>query len=379
MGQEPTLIQPVIKRLYCSAEVTLQQFDLCLSRFFCNRDGMNFCDLPLRRGDRMRRREFAMLAGSFALLPSAGRGQGAPLLRVGVLMGTADDAEGQSRVAALKQGMRDLKWTEGVNITYDVRWTAGDAKLAQTLVAQLVAQKPDLILGVNTPIVRALRQSTDTIPVVFAGLSDPVGDGIVTSLARPGGNITGFSSFEPEMASKWLQLLNEIVPKLQRVAVMYNPNTAPHTLFWPTLEVTAPTIPVALVRATVESKTAIESMITGFASDRGMGLILLPDSFTASHREMIYELLERYRLPAIWPIPYHVASGGLIAYGPDFADQFRRSATYVDRILRGTSTPAELPVQQPVKFELKINLKVAKKLGLEVRPFLLALADEVIE
>ena len=330
----------------------------------------------------MRRRDFLSLLGgaSAAAWPlAAGAEQDGRIRRVGVLMGTLNDQEGQARVAAFRQGMLDLKWAEGINIAFEIRWAAGDVALVKAQVAEIIALAPDVIFGSNSPIMRALKPATQKIPIVFAGLADPVGDGIVTSLSKPGGNITGFSSFEPGLAGKWLQLLKEIAPGLQRVAVMYNPSTAPHTLFWPTLEAAAPSMGLSLIRAAVQDVAALETTIAAQAASAGGGLVLLPDAFTSSHRESIYASAERHRIPAIWPLPFHAPAGGLIAYGPDFVDQFRRAATYVDRILRGANTAADLPVQQPTKFELKINLKTAKALGLVVPPTLLATADEVFE
>ncbi len=330
----------------------------------------------------MKRREFFTLAGGVALAmwPLAVRAQqDVRVRRVGVLMGATDDVEGQRRLAALRQGLRDLKWIEGTNIALEIRWAGGDAARAEAMVKEMVGLAPDLIVGVNSPIMRALKLATQAIPIVFAGLADPVGDGIVPSLARPGGNITGFASFEPGMAGKWLQLLKEIAPATRRVAVVYNPSTAPHSLFWPTLDATAPALGLSLIRATVQDVPALEATIAALATAPGAGLALLPDAFTTSHRKLIYALSERYRVPAVWSQPFHASDGGLIAYGPDFVDQFRRAASYVDRILRGSSTPADLPVQQPIKFELRINLKTAKALGLTVPQILMATADEVIE
>jgi len=330
----------------------------------------------------MRRRVFLALFGGVAAAawPAAADAQkDARVRRIGVLMGAANDAEGQTRLSALKQGMQDLKWVEGASVTYSIGWAAGDAALARSLVEEMVGSAPDLIVGINSPMVRALKTATDKIPIVFAGLADPVGDGIVTSLARPGGNVTGFSSFEPGIAGKWLQYLKEIAPATQRVSVLFNPNTAPYSLFWSTLETTAPTMGLSIVRAEVQDASTLEAAIGTQAATPGGGILVLPDSFLYSHRTLIYALAVKHRLPAVWPIPFHAASGGLVAYGPDFVDQFRRAATYVDRILRSTSTPAELPVQQPTKFELKINVKTAKAIGIFVPPTLLALADEVIE
>jgi putative ABC transport system substrate-binding protein len=225
---------------------------------------------------------------------------------------------------------------------------------------------------------RALKPATQTIPIVFAGLADPVGDGIVASLAHPGGNITGFASFNGPIAGLWLQNLKQIAPATKRVAVLYNPDTAPHALFWPTLESIAPTTGVTLIRATVRDVAAIEAAIAAVAGAPGGAVLLLPDTFTARHRKLIHPLLARHAVPAIFPLREWVPEGGLIAYGPDFVDQFRRAAGHVDRILRGTK-PSDLAVQQPVKFEMAINMNTARALGLTVPRLLLAQADEVIE
>ena len=329
----------------------------------------------------MKRRAFiAVLGGAtIAPLPVAGRAQqGERMRRVGVLMGTVDDPVGHARRQVFRQGLQDLKWKEGTNIQMDIRWGAGDVALIRAHIAELVGLAPDVILGTNTPVVRALKPATQTIPIVFAGLADPIGDGIVTSLANPGGNITGFSSFNAPIAGNWLQLLKEISPGIKRVAVIYNPDTAPHSLFWPVLETAAPSIGVTLTRATVRDATTIESAIAAVAGEPGGSLLVLPDVFTARHRALIITLVDRHRVSTIYPLREWVPEGGLMSYGPDFTDQFRRAASYVDRILRGTS-PADLAIQQPTKFEMVINLKTAKTLGLTVPPLLLAQADEVIE
>ena len=329
----------------------------------------------------MRRRDFIGFGGAtLAAWPLSTRAQqDGRVRRVGVLMGNAADQVGQGRVAAFREGMQTLKWIEGGNIAYEVRWAAGDVAVVKMQVAEIVGLAPDMILASNTPIVRALKTATQKIPIVFAGLSDPVGDGIVASLAKPGGNITGFSSFEAGMAGKWLQLLKEIAPGTQRVAVLYNPSTAPYSMFWPTLETSASALGVMLVNTTAETPAAIEAVIADTAGTPASAVILLPDVFTTRHRALIVAALAQHKLPAVWALPFYANDGGLIAYGPDFEDQFRRAAAYVDRILRGASTPADMPVQQPTKFELKINLKTAKALGLTVPPTLLATADELIE
>jgi putative ABC transport system substrate-binding protein len=235
-----------------------------------------------------------------------------------------------------------------------------------------------VILGTNTPTVRALHQLTNTIPIVFAGQSDPVGDGFVASLAKPGGNITGFSSLDAAIIGKWLQLLKEVAPGTQRVAVMFNPQTATQSIYLPVLEAAAPSFKVTIVSATVRDAGEIETAIATLGREPGVGLVLIPDVFTSLHRRLIYPLVAQHRVPTVYPFGFHPPDGGLMSYGSDITDQFRQAASYVDRILHGAK-PADLPVQAPTKFELVINLKTAKALGLDVPQTLLATADEVIE
>jgi putative tryptophan/tyrosine transport system substrate-binding protein len=327
-----------------------------------------------------RRQFISALGGTVVAWPLAARAQQTSRMRrIGVLMGQAEsDPEGQARVAAFRLGLQELRWTEGNNVHTDIRWGAGDATRIKTFVAELVNLTPDVILGVNTPVVRALKQATQTIPIVFAALSDPIGDGIVTSLSKPGGNITGFSGFDPAIAGKWLQLLKEISPGIVRVAVIFNPDTAPDSIFWPALEAAAPLVGVTLIRATVRDPAAIESAIAAVASTPGGGLVVMPDIFTALHRAVIIASAARHRLPAVYPFRYHIVDGGLISYGPDYIEQFRRAASYIDRILKGEK-PSDLPVQAPTKFEFVINRKTAKALAIDIPPLMLANADEVIE
>jgi putative ABC transport system substrate-binding protein len=327
----------------------------------------------------MRRREFIAAFGSLAAWPIAARAQqpGAAK-RIAVLMGTAEDADGKGRLAAFRQGLQDLNWVEGRNVQFDVRWGAGDASRTRGFATELVGLAPDAILATNTPTARALKQATEKIPIVFSGLADPIADGIVASLSNPGGNITGFTSFNAEIAGKWLQLLKEASPALERVVAIYNPDTAPYAIFLPVMEVVAPQIGLTLVRATVGDKTGIENAIRGTASQPNSGLMVMPDVFTTLHRETIFELAAGGRLPTMCATRYYSLAGGLISYGSNFNALMAQAATYVDRILRGEK-PRDLPVQEPTKYELIINLKTAKALGLTLPPTLLARADEVID
>lgn len=320
------------------------------------------------------------LMGGLLALPFAARAQqDARTRRIGILMGTAEsDPEAQARVAAFRRGLQDLKWVEGRNIRIDLRWGTGDAIRVKAYAAELASLAPDVILATNTPTVRALQQATRAIPTVFVGLADPVGDGAVTSLSKPDANITGFSSFDTSIAGKWLQLLKEISPNTVRVAVIFNPDTAPHSLFMPALEAAAPSVGLKLIRAIVRDAAAIENAIGTLQREPGAGLVVMPDIFVTGHRELVIALAVRNRVPTIYPFRYWVAQGGLLAYGPDIVDQFRRVATYVDRILHGAK-PADLPVQAATKFELAINLKTAKAVGLTIPQSLLVRADEVIE
>jgi putative ABC transport system substrate-binding protein len=237
---------------------------------------------------------------------------------------------------------------------------------------------PDVILATNTPTARALKQATATIPVVFAGLSDPIADGIVASLSKPAGNFTGFTSFNSAIAGKWLQLLKEISPRIERVTVIYNPSTAPHAIFLPVMRVVAPQIGVTLIEAPVADKSAIEDALGKLAGTSGSGVIVMPDVFTALHRDTIFGMTSRNRLPTVSPLRVFASAGSLISYGSNFDELFVQAATYVDRILKGEK-PGDLPVQEPTKYELIVNLKTAKAIGLELPPSLLATADEVIE
>jgi putative ABC transport system substrate-binding protein len=328
------------------------------------------------------RREFIMLlGGAAAAWPLAARAQqGQRMRRVGVLMPLATgDPEVRLRVAALEQGLRDLGWVDSRNLRIDYRWVTDDPDRLPGEVAALVAAAPDVILANSTPVLSELRKQSTTLPIVFVQVTDPVGSGFVPNLARPGGNLTGFINFEFAISGKWLQTLKEVAPAVTRIAVVFNPQAAPYAaaLLQP-IEVAAQTFAGAVMTAPAADAAAIEAVVTAFAHTPNGGLIVLPDVSTARHRDLIIALATRHRLPAIYPYRYYAVSGGLISYGPDTIDPFRRAAGYVDRILKGEK-PADLPVQVPTKYELVINLKTAKALGLDVPWFLQQRADEVIE
>ena len=328
----------------------------------------------------MRRREFMTVLGGAAIgWPLAARAQGERMRRIGVLMGIAEsDPARQSFVTAFTEALEELGWSSGRNIRIEYRWGAGDAERIRNFARELVEMQLDLIVGHTTPVVAALKAQTRTIPIVFTQVSDPVGSGFIDGFAKPGGNITGFTNLESSMSSKLVELLKEVAPTITRVAVMFNPDTAPDrgTYFLRPVEAAAPSLHVEVIPAPVHNDAEIESAITTLVP--GTGLIVMPDIFILAHREQILALADRHRLPAAYAYRLFAASGGLLSYGTDLADLFRRAARYVDRILTGTK-PAELPVQQPTKFELVINLKTAKTLGLNVPLSLQAGADEVIE
>jgi putative ABC transport system substrate-binding protein len=299
-------------------------------------------------------------------------------MRIAVLMGVADEPEGQARLAAFQRGLHDLKWEEGRTVHIDIRWGAGDASKIKVYASELVDLAPDVILATNTPTARTLKQATKSIPIVFAGLSDPIGDGIVESLSRPAGNITGFTSFNAEIGGKWLELLNEIAPATKRAAVIFNPRTATQAIFLPIMEALAPRMGIALMRAEVSDQASISGAIGKLAGTPGAGLVLIPDVFLAENRKMIFGLATAAKLPTVCPVSVFARDGGLLAYGSNFLDLFREAAGYVDRILKGEK-PGNLPVQNPTRYELVINLKTARALGANIPPTLLTRADEVIE
>jgi putative tryptophan/tyrosine transport system substrate-binding protein len=329
----------------------------------------------------MRRREFITLLGGAAAWPLAARAQqttGMP--RIGVLMGYAEnDREGQANVAAFQGGLQKLGWTEGRNIRLDTRWAAAEADLMQRFAKELVALQPDLILTQNTPATAAVVQQTRTIPIIFANVSDPVGSGFVAGLPRPGGNVTGLIDIDASMAGKWLGLLKEVAPRVARVAFLFNPVTAPFAEYYVTpFKAAAASFAVEAIAAPVRDTSELASVVAGQAREPDGGLIVMPEAFMNIHRAEVTSLAAHYRLPAVYPRRFFAELGGLLSYGNDQSDNFRRAAGYVDRILKGEK-PADLPVQTPTKFELVINLKTAKTLGLTVPFGLLNAADEVIE
>jgi putative ABC transport system substrate-binding protein len=328
----------------------------------------------------MRRREFITLLGAAAAWPLVVHAQQRqPMRRIGVLMNlAADDPEGQARVAAFLQGLQETGWAVGQNAQIDIRWGAGDAERSQKNATELVALAPDVIFATTFPTVSALQQATRAIPIVFAGVVDPVGAGLVASLARPGGNTTGFAGFEYGLSAKWLELLKQIVPHLTRVAVLRDSLTPVGIGQLAAIQGVASSFGVELSPLVMRDVGEIEPALAAFARGPNDGLIVTIGTLTDGHREVISALAARHRLPAVYPFPFFVRSGGLISYGPDVNDSYRRAARYVDRILKGEK-PADLPVQQPTKIDLAINLKVAKSLGLEIPAMLLSRADEVIE
>jgi ABC-type uncharacterized transport system substrate-binding protein len=330
----------------------------------------------------MRRREFiALLGGAAAAWPLAAGAQPAERIRrIGVLMAYAEsDPEAQAFVAAFRKGLQKFGWTEGRNVRIDTRWAALGAEAMQRFAKELVALQPDLILSQTTPTTAALLQESRTIPIVFANISDPVGSGFVASLPQPGGNATGFINLEGSMAGKWLELLKGIAPRVNRVAFLFNPATATYAEYYLNpFKAAAASFAVEANAAPVHDTSGIETVISAQAREPNGGLVVMPDSFTSFHRAEITLLASRYRLPAVYPHRIFAELGGLLAYGTDRPDLFRRAATYADRILKGAK-PADLPVQLPTKFELVINLKTARTLGLDVPLHLQQRADEVIE
>ena len=331
----------------------------------------------------MRRRDFiSICSGAAVAWPLMARAQQPEhVRRIGVLMPFAtDSAEAKGIVAALRQGLRELGWTEGRNIRVEYRWGGGDVERTRAYAKELVGLSPDVIFAFFNAQLAPISRETRTIPVVFVGASDPVGAGYVASFARPGGNITGFTLYEPSLAGKWLGVLKEIAPGVARVAIMVNPDTAilRGTFYSRAFETAAATLKVEPVTATVHSAGDIEAAIAALGQHPDNGLIVAPDTFTVTHAELIITLAARHRLPAVYAFRENAIVGGLISYGPDTLDTVQRSASYIDRILK-SEKPGDLPVQAPTKFELVVNLKTARALGLTIPESFLLRADSVIE
>ena len=330
----------------------------------------------------MRRREFiTLLGGAAATWPLIARAQQSESMRrIGVLPGGADtdDPRSQPNIAAFRQALQQLGWTDGRNVKIDYRWPAGDADKTRRYAAELVALAPDVILAIGTPSLASLLQVTRTVPIVFVAVADPIGAGFVDILSRPGGNTTGFVLFDYSLSTKWLELLKEIAPGVTRAAVLRDPAISSGTGQWGAISSAAPSLGVEVSPVDVRDAPEIERGVAAFARSGNGGLIVTGSPLSLIHRDLIIALAARHRLPAVYFLRPFVASGGLISYGSDVADQARRAAGYVDRILKGEK-PADMPVQAPTKYELVINLKAAKALGLTMPPTLLARADEVIE
>src|SRR5215211_5116299 len=327
-----------------------------------------------------RRKFLATLGGAAVAWPLVARAQqGERARRIGVLMNlAADDAEGQARIAAFLQGLQQLGWTDGGNVRIDYRWAAGDAGRFQRYAEELLALAPDVILAAAAPSVQALQRATRTVPIVFANVSDPVASGFVQSLARPGGNTTGFMQFEFGLSGKWLELLKQVAPDVTRAAVLRDPDVGTGTTQFAVIQAMAPLLRVEVNPINVRDPSEIRRAVEAFARSPNGDLIVTASGLAVRHHDLITMLAARHRLPAVYFNRSFVAAGGLISYGTDQIDQYRRAARYVDRILKGEK-PADLPVQAPTKYETVINLKSAKALGLEVPSAVLARADEVIE
>jgi putative ABC transport system substrate-binding protein len=331
----------------------------------------------------MRRRNFIIgLASTTAAWPLAARAQQPDRVRrIGVLMGFPEsDSQARGYFAAFRDGLHKLGWTDGLNVRIDTRWaTPADADLMQRFAKELVALQPDLILSNTTPTTAALLQQTRSIAIVFATVADPVGSGFVASFPRPGGNVTGFAVSDTALGGKWLELLKEIAPRVARVAILFNPAAATYAEFWlNSFKAAAASFGVEAIIAPVDDMAELERVVATSAREPNSGLVVMPDAFTDAHRVEITSVVARYRPPAVYAYRFLAVLGGLLSYGPDLTDNFRRAATYADHILKG-GKPADLPVQAPTKYVLTINLKTTKALGLDVPPTLLARADEVID
>jgi putative ABC transport system substrate-binding protein len=329
----------------------------------------------------MKRREFiSLLSGAVAWPLEASAQQRDQIPHVGVLMATTEtDADGQSRWNVFRKRLNELGWIEDRNLRFDIRWAGGDIERFREYAAALAQAKPDVILADATPSTAALLHETRTVPIVFVRVSDPAGQGFVKNLARPDGNVTGFTNFEPQLAGKWVQLLKDLVPNLAHVSFIYNPQTAPYTgPFMHSFEAAARELGIKAIVKPILQSTDIDALIAERHKEPSAGLVVQTDAFMVNHRDLIVAAAARYKVPAIYPVPLFARNGGLAAYGIQAMELYRDAALYVDRILKGAK-PGELPVQAPTKYELVINLKTAKALGLEIPLTLLARADEVIE
>jgi putative ABC transport system substrate-binding protein len=329
----------------------------------------------------VKRRTFIAGLGSAAAWPGVARTQqGDRVRRIGVLMGLDEnDPMRKTFISAFTQALADLGWTDGRNVRIDARWGGGDVNRIRTLAQELVGLQPDIILTGGVVASVALQRETRTIPIVFANAPDPVASGIVARLDRPSGNITGFATFEASLGGKYLQLLSEVAPRVKRAAIMFNPDTSPAaSLYMPSLETAARSLKVELITAPVHSDGEIETAIIALGREPGGGLVVIPDTFVVAHRTLIISAAARNSVPAVYWGADFARYGGLLSYGVDRVDNFRRAANYVDRILGGAK-PADLPIQFPTKYEMVVNLKTAKALGLTVPQSILLRADEVIE
>ena len=330
----------------------------------------------------MRRRDFMTLAGGAATAWSlaARAEQAQPMRRIGVLIGFAEsDPDVKSWFAAFRGALAKLGWTEGSNFRIELRWAADDPDKMKTFAKELVDLRPDAILSVTTPVTDALVRETQTIPIVIATVADPISSGFVTNVGRPGGNVTGFALYEPSMGGKWLELLRRIAPGVARVALLFNPTTSvPIKFYMASIQAAASSFTVQASTAPVHAQDEIEGVIAALAGNPGAGLIVMPDLFNTINRDLIIAVAARFRVPAIYYFRSFADSGGLISYGPDFAEQYPRAADYIDRILKGEK-PGDLPIQMPIKVPLIINQRTANSLGLDVPLGLLNAADEIIE
>jgi putative ABC transport system substrate-binding protein len=328
----------------------------------------------------MRRREFIAGLGSAVAWPLNARAQqGERVRRIGVIgLGNENDPFAKLQLSTLTQALADLGWTDGRNVRMDLRWYGDDSNRTRALAQELVGLQPDVILTGGTPATAALQRETRTIPIVFVNVSDPVVSGIVAALNQPGGNITGFALYETPLGGKWLELLSEIAPGLKQAAIIFNPDSAPVSVYIPSFEMAARSLKVVPIAAPVHDDVEIETAIIALGREPGGGLVVMPDTFTVVHRMPIISAAARNNVPAVYPRSDDARDGGLLSYGVNQVDNWRRAANYVDRVLRGAK-PSELPIQFSSKFEFVINLKTAKALGFTIPPNLVALADEVIE